>query len=107
MADIPPVHISAAQTGFQSREVGRQRDARRAEQAHAASAQVKSVTDQGVTVDTTDADNQVFVNSEGAGSQGRAFDESTEGDADSHPDPAPPQGITQDEQGRLHIDLEG
>lgn len=106
MADIPPIHASAAQAGFQAREAGKVRDARRNDQTQAASQQIKSVTDATGMVDTMDADNQVFVDSEGAGSQGRAFDESDlEGESAPTEPPAGPPGITKDEGGTLHIDL--
>jgi len=107
MADIPPIHASAVQAGFQSRESTRTRDAGRNEQSHAANLQLKSVSDAAGMVDTTDADNQVFVDSEGAGSQGRDFADS--GDAaptDESTDVAAARGITQDGAGRLHLDLD-
>ena len=107
MADIPPVHASAMQAGFQSRESTKIRDARRNEQTQSASQQLKSITDAAGMVDTADAGNQVFVDSEGAGSQGRAFGEPT--DAPSETDDSSElvgDGITRDVQGRLHLDLD-
>jgi len=107
VADIPPIHASAVQAGFQARESGQARDARRNEQTQAANQQIKSVTDATGMVDTMDADNQVFVDSEGAGSQGRAFEESST-DEDEPCDESVDQreGITRDQSGTLHIDLE-
>ncbi len=106
MSEIPPdLPSSAAQTGVQAREIAKEREARRAGQADAATRQVKTVDEAGSTVETTDNDVAVFSDAEGSGSQGRAFEEG-----------APPQpeaagedagtGITQDDDGQLHVDLE-
>lgn len=107
MADIPPIHASAVQAGFQARESGQARDARRNEQAQAANQQIKSVTDATGIVDTMDADNQVFADSEGAGSQGRSFeDPPTDDDQPGDDAGGKHEGLTKDESGTLHIDLE-
>lgn len=105
MADIPPVHASAIQAGYQAREVGKARDARRDEQARAASQQIKSASDAAGMVDTTDVDNQVFTDAEGAGSQGRAFEESPPAEDFASASEEKP-GIVRDAQGQLHLDLE-
>lgn len=107
MSDIPPIHISAAQAGFQSREMGKVRDAARSAQTHTATTQLKTVNDAGGMVDTADADNQVFTDSEGAGSQGRTFEEAPPEDAPaSTASTEGREGITRDGQGQVHVDLD-
>ena len=57
MADIPPdIAVSSAQAGFAAREVGKEREARRAGQVQAASRQIQSLDEAGATVDTDDGD---------------------------------------------------
>lgn len=106
MAEIPSdIASSAAQAGFQSREVGKARDAARAAQANAAARQSNAVSQAGETVETEDADAQIFSDSEGAGGQGRQLDDETAGATDG--DAAKSTGgITKGEDGRLHLDLE-
>ncbi len=105
MSEIPPdLPSSAAQSGVQAREVAKERDARRAGQADAATRHVKTVDEAGNTVETTDTDVAVFSDAEGGGSQGREPEERP-------PDEAAPTGqadtgIRKDEDGRLHVDLE-
>ena len=105
MAEIPSdIASSAAQAGYQAREVGKERGSRGAAQAHAANHQIKAVDESGSTVETEDADTQVFTDAEGGGSQGRDLEEEpseTEGAGDSSA-----TGITQDQDGQLHLDLE-
>ncbi len=106
MAEIPShISSSAAQAGFQSREVGRERDAGRAGQANATQRQIKSVEEASDTVDTTDFDTRVTTDSEGSGSQGRSFEEDNPME-DSSTDQASVPGVTKDEDGQLHLDLE-
>ena len=105
MAEIPSdIASSAAQAGHQARNVARGRDAPRAGQAIAAKDQAQASAESDATVDTTDNDNQVYSDAEGAGSEGRTFDEGgakTDGDAESTD-----KGITTDDDGRQHVDLE-
>ncbi len=104
MSQIPSdIAASAAQAGFQAREVTKDREAHRAGQAHAATRQVKTVNDAGTTVETTDADTAVFTDAEGQGGQGRPFEEEASPPAD---EPGSPPGITTGEDGRTHVDLE-
>ncbi len=106
MAEIPPdISSSAAQAGFQAREVAKERDARRTGQAEAASRQTKAVTESGDTVETTDADVAVYADAEGTGSQGRPFEEA-ETDEPETDDKPKNGGITRDDDGQLHVDLE-
>ncbi|MFQ5495630.1 MAG: hypothetical protein ACE5EX_09650 [Phycisphaerae bacterium] len=102
-SDIP---ASAAQAGFQANQIAKERDARRAGGADAAGRHIKTVDEAGATVETDDADAAVFADAEGAGSQGRRHEE-------NEPDnPLPDEadektgGITRDDQGRFHVDLE-
>ena len=105
MAEIPSdIASSAAQAGYQAREVGKERGARGAAQAHAANHQIKALDESGSTVETEDADTQVFTDAEGGGSQGRAFEEEQPESED--PGTTPDRGVTRDEDGRLHLDLE-
>jgi hypothetical protein len=106
MADMPsPIASSAAQSAYQSREVAQERDARRSQQTQAATQQVRSIDEAGRTVDTADADDRVFTDAEGQGSQGRSTD---------NPVPSAPEenqreeseGITRDADGQIHVDLQ-
>jgi len=105
MSQLPSeIAASAAQAGLQARQITNQREARRAGQGHAANRQVKTVDEAGSTVETTDPDNQVFTNSEGQGSQGRASEES---EPSQTPTPAPPEsGVQTDPDGTQHVDIE-
>ncbi len=106
MAEIPPdISSSAAQAGFQAREVAKERDARRIARSDAANRQLKSVDEAGRTVETNDDDVAVFSDAEGAGGQGRAFEEGDEPTAEKD-DPTAATGITRDDEGQFHVDLE-
>lgn len=106
MAEIPSdLASSAAQAGFQAREVGRARAARAAGQAQAAVRQAKSADELEVTVEISDDNTKVSPDAEGSGSQGRSDEEAT-------PDQGPPDadipvpGLTTDEDGQQHLDLQ-
>lgn len=87
MAEIPSdIAGSAAQAGFQAREVGRQRDATRTGQAHAAQQQTRAVTEASELVDTAELGTRVFSDAEGGGGQGRAFESSPEEETSSELD---------------------
>ncbi len=105
MSEIPSdLASSIAQTGFQAREVAKERDAGVVGQSQAADRQVKAVDEADTTVDTTDSDVEIYADAEGTGSQGRSPEEEAE-EADEA-DEAAGKGITEDDQGRLHLDLE-
>ncbi len=107
MAEIPPdIPASAAQAGFQARETAKERDARRAGEAEVAKRQVKAVDESGATVDTADADVAIFADAEGTGSQGRAFQEEEEAPEEDARKSRTADGITEDDDGQLHVDLE-
>ncbi|MCH8149318.1 MAG: hypothetical protein IH987_15265 [Planctomycetes bacterium] len=106
MAEIPSdIPASAAQAGYQAREVGRARDARSAATANASNQRARAVDEAGNTVDTEDNDNQVFADAEGSGGRGRPFEE---GNPTDDPDAGEESktGVTKDDDGQLHIDLE-
>lgn len=84
MSAIPPDIVgAAAQAGFAAPEASRVRDADRSAQANAAARQQRAVTDAADSVETSDGDTAVFADAEGAGSQGRAFEESQTAEPDA------------------------
>lgn len=105
MSEIPSdIASSAAQAALQAREVARERAGSAAGQGNAAQRQVKAVDEAGSTVETEDADNQVFTDAEGSGSQGKPFEDdrpAEEAEATESED-----GVIRGEDGRLHLDLE-
>lgn len=104
MSEIPSdIASSAAGAPIQSREVTKEKAAARAGQAHAANQQVRAVDDVSDTVETTDNDTQVFVDSEGTGSQGRESPEEPPEQEDNEPSEG---GVTRGDDGQLHVDLE-
>jgi hypothetical protein len=105
MSEIPSdIPASAAQAGFQAREVGKEREAHRVGNADAGNRQIKSLDEADATVETTDNDTRVFSDAEGGGSLGRQPEqESADHDTDSAADG---QGITRDNDGQLHLDIE-
>ena len=105
MAEIPSdIPASAAQAGYQAREVGRASAARSAAMANASDKRARAVDEAGNTVDTEDNDSQVFSDAEGSGGQGRPFEEENPTDASDAAESK--TGVTKDDDGRQHIDLE-
>ncbi len=104
MAEIPS-HLASSVAGspLQSREVAKEQEARRSGAADAAQRQIKQVGELDNTVEAGDADTAVFSDAEGAGSQGRSEEESQES-PDTQPDT--PGGVTTDEDGHVHLDIE-
>lgn len=106
MAEIPSnIAASAAQAGYQARQVAKERDANRASQVNSTDRQTKAVDDAGATVETGDNDAQISTNAEGSGSEGRSDDETTLSDDDVG-DIKPQGGFTTDDDGRVHLDIE-
>lgn len=106
MSSIPSdIASSAAQAGYQAREVGAGKDAVCAAGAEAAQRQVREADDSAAMVDTTDRDTAVFADAEGAGGQGRQSETETPQEEPPSQDEAP-KGITCGPDGKLHIDLE-
>lgn len=103
-----PSHLpaSAAQAGVQANEVAKEREARRTGQADVANRQIKSVDEAGSTVDTEDSDVAVFGDAEGAGGEGREPEKKEDATQSDEDDTAAVEGISRDEDGKLHVDLE-
>ena len=107
MSEIPPeLPSSAAQAGFQAREVAKEREARRAGQANAASRQVKTVDEAGGTVETNDEDVAVFADAEGGGGEGRESEQAKAEQTTEDADDAADRGIVRDDDGHPHLDIE-
>lgn len=101
---IPPPFINSA---IQATQGERQAtDAKNVEEVRAAHAQRKQVArneEMDSTVETTEADMQVNTDGGGAGSQGRHYQPGGEEEEGNQQEQS---GITQDENGQLHLDLE-
>ena len=107
MSEIPSdIASSAAQSPVQARETVKEQSARRAGQAHAAGRHVRTVDESGVIVETSDSDTRVFTDAEGSGSQGRETEDHKPDDAAPDGSKQPAGGITTDDQGRQHLDLD-
>ncbi len=107
MSQIPSdIATSAAQSPLAARDVAAEREARRAGDASAASNTARTVTEAGSTVETTDADVAVFSDAEGAGGQGRAFQEEQQGEDTPPPTSSEQPGITRGPDGQLHVDIQ-
>ncbi len=101
MAEIPSgIASSAAQASNTARDVAEGRDARRG-----AAGGSDAAGKVGEVVETDDQDMATYADAEGSGSAGRPFGEepAEEGDRD---DAQGADGITQDEDGQMHLDLE-
>lgn len=102
MSAVPPNLVGPIlQTPLVQRQVAAVRDAERAQGAIAQRQTAAAVDATDSTVETTDNDTQVHTESEGQGSQGRAFSE-PDGEPTATEPPAPDG---EQQEGRL-IDLE-
>ena len=102
MSAVPPNLVGPIlQSPLIQRQVSALRDAERTQGAHAQRQGAAAIDANDTTVETTDGDTQVHSESEGQGSQGRAF---TSAD-DEQPVPADTPPSTTEEHGRL-IDFE-
>ncbi len=91
MSTIPPNLVgSILQTPFAQHQASSVRDAERTQHAAAQRQQIAAATETDTTVETTDNDTQVHTDSEGQGSQGRAFSEPEE-NPPAAPEPSEPQ----------------
>ena len=107
MAEIPSdIASSAAQAGFQARQVAKERDAHRAGSVDAAERQVKAVDEADSTVDTEDGDTAVFTNAEGQGSEGRSFEDLADENLAEQDEARPPNGVSTDDDGQTHLDIQ-
>ena len=73
---------SALQAGYAQRTAARHADAARAAQAQATERQLRAVDEAASNVETTDNDERVYADAEGAGGQGRVFSEESEEQAE-------------------------
>ena len=107
MAEIPSdIASSASQANIQARSVADNRNARSADTANAVNRQVKATEEADTTVDTADDDTKVFADAEGTGSQGRPFEEESAPPDQQDEAAATNEGISRDENGQVHLDLE-
>ncbi len=106
MAEGPTdIASSIAPANYKAKEVAKEREANRAATAHTAERGVKNIADRGATIDTEDGDTAIFADAEGTGSQGRPFEEDTQPEEEAESETIP-EGITRDEDGQFHLDLE-
>lgn len=104
MSAIPPDIIgSSLQAGLVQREASRQTDTARTGDSQAAERQLRAVDEAASNVETTDTDERVHADAEGAGSQGRAFSE--EGNQESGPGNGCPED-SGEAGGPLHLDVQ-
>jgi hypothetical protein len=108
MADIPPNILgSAAQAGFQQAEVSKSRDAQKSADVSAARREARAIEEAGSTVGASEEDVAVFSDSEGLGGQGRPHDEpGEEGHEDDETGAESRNGISTDEDGQEHLDIQ-
>lgn len=105
MSEIPS-HIAAsgAQAGMTAQQVARGRDAARADATRAGADPNRAVDKADEVIATDDKDTEVYSDAEGTGSQGREPDVQSE--EQQAADGPPPQGISRDDDGQLHLDIE-
>ena len=102
MSSVPPDLVGPVlQSNLAQRQVSAVRDRERVQQANAQRQQSAAIDEKGTTVETTDNDTQVHTDSEGQGSQGRAFSSPQETEETQPVDTASADG----DEGR-HIDLQ-
>ncbi|MCP4592180.1 MAG: hypothetical protein GY842_15715 [bacterium] len=102
MTGIPSdIAGSALQAGYAQRAAARVADGARAGQAQATERQLKAASEAAGSVETTDDDERVYADAEGAGGQGRMFSEEAE-QAELDGDPTESPGET-DETSHLDI----
>ncbi len=105
MTHIPPHSVSSIlQAGAQQKQAARAIDGARSQQDNATDKVARNSAHAAEAIDETGGDIEVSTDSEGAGSQGRDF-ASTAGDEKQAP-PEPENGITRDDDGHLHVDME-
>ncbi|UCG34298.1 MAG: hypothetical protein JSU68_06595 [Phycisphaerales bacterium] len=99
----PPAIGSAIQTAQSQRQATDAARVDEARQAHAQRTQVARNEEMDSTVETTDAEMQVNTDGGGLGSQGREAQPGSEGEDAVEEEQS---GITRDENGQIHLDLE-
>ena len=104
MAEIPSdIAASAAQAGHHARDVAEARDARGGGLQQGAGPRGNKVGEAGEVVETDDRDAEIYADAEGTGSQGRSSEEAEE---QQEAEGETTEGVTTDENGRPHLDLE-
>jgi len=105
---IPPNFISSAIQGTESQRRSSESYAtEEARTAHAQNKQVSRNEEMDSTVETTEADTRVNADGGGLGSQGRSLEgEGEEAAQEEQEQQDQHSGITVDEQGQPHVDLE-
>jgi hypothetical protein len=107
MSAIPPNLAGAIlQAGVQQQNVARVQDSEREQQENAALKGAQRSEHASEAIGDQDDETQVNSDSEGAGSQGRAFQSSDDDPATTDDSATSAGGISRDEDGQLHIDLE-
>jgi hypothetical protein len=104
MSSVPPDIVgSSAQAGYQQADVAKIRDGERAAQANATARQAKAVDEAGSSITANDGDVEVYADAEGGGGQGRANEEeeNTQDETNETQD-----GVRQDDDGEIHLDLQ-
>lgn len=105
MSSIPPNIVGPIlQAGITQRQASRILENER-EQQQAAAESTGKLHDRLEAVDETDNDTKVNTDAEGLGSQGRFTAESDDGSSTETPTDSA-GGITRDDDGQLHLDLE-
>jgi hypothetical protein len=93
MSTLPTSMVGSILQGpLTQHQVSALRDSERAQRAVAQRQQVLAVTEKDSTVETTDNDTQVHTDSEGQGSQGRAFSEPEDNSPETPGPPSPDEG---------------
>lgn len=107
MSSIPSdIAGSALQAGYQSRDASKVGDKEKGGAIGADGKRSRSVDEVGDIVETSDSDARVYGDAEGAGSQGRSFDEKSDGQPDDETDDQDASGVVHDDDGQVHLDLE-
>jgi len=105
MSSVPPDIVGPIlQSHLVHRQVSAVRDNERAQQANANRQQARAIDEKDTTVETADDDTRVNPDSQGTGSQGRAF-RGPEENEEPGPEGSEPHFDSGDEEGR-HIDLQ-
>lgn len=104
MSAVPPNNPagSVLQSNMMQRQASSLRDSAEGQRTNAARQQARAIDERDTTVGTTDGDSRVHTDSEGAGSQGRAF---SDGDEELVQDDVGEETTPDDDEGQ-HLDLQ-